>query len=97
MRSAVLVRRNGLLEGDVSRGAQPPAAGADAVTIELCVDETGRVTSARAGEATPAAQLAVDKAWTWRFAPYFVRGKPMAVCSYVRFGDDHERDDDTAD
>ena len=56
-------------------------------------NETGTVTSAR-GSGGAAADLAAERARTWRFAPYFVRGKPMAVCSFVRVGDPPEPDGD---
>ena len=57
--------------------------------VEVCIDETGAVTSART---TNHRSSPVDRVRTWRFAPYFVRGKPMAVCGYVWFdADGHER------
>jgi hypothetical protein len=79
----------------------PPLLGAAPaiVTVAYCIDEIGRVTSARplphdAGVGdlprnSPIAgeprdvQLAVSKVKGWRFAPYFVDGHPVKACSHV--------------
>ena len=64
----------------LARGAEPAAT----IVIEYCIDELGRVTSARAmGRDAGLAALAVEAVRGWRFAPYFVRGEPITACSYV--------------
>ena len=75
------------------RGALPSPSDSPDVTIELCIDDTGTVTSARTNDGSTVGQTAADKARTWRFAPYFVRGKPLAVCSFVHVGAEREPDD----
>src|SRR5215207_390878 len=56
------------------RGAVDPG---DTVSIEYCVDETGRVSSARAaGGNTLLADAAIETVKTWHFAPYFVADRP---------------------
>lgn len=56
------------------------------VTVEYCIDDTGRVTSVRAaGALTPRDRAEVERMHAWRFAPYFADGKPIAVCSFYSF------------
>lgn len=54
------------------------------VTVEYCIDETGRVTSAQAvGSNAMLGEVARDMVMQWQFAPFFVDGTPAAACSYV--------------
>jgi len=91
MRRATFVAGPTLAPTPIARALAAPTD--TTTTIELCIDETGAVTSARASGGA-AADAAAERARSWRFAPYFVRGKPMAVCSFVRVGDPPEPDGD---
>jgi hypothetical protein len=48
------------------------------VVVEYCIDTIGRVTSA-------SPPRALEQLRGWRFAPYFVAGKPVIACSYVDY------------
>lgn len=52
------------------------------VNVRCIIDETGRVTSARALEDSDAAfiQAAIDAVKAWKFAPAVSAGKPVACC-----------------
>jgi hypothetical protein len=61
--------------------AQPIEASArDASSILYCIDESGRVTWASGPGIEP---RVLDIVRSWRFAPYFVDGKPIRACSEV--------------
>jgi hypothetical protein len=66
------------------------------ITIEYCIDETGHVTVAHwsrdeiwdsrigRGAVEPREiRLAINRVKDWRFAPYFVDGRPTRACSQV--------------
>jgi hypothetical protein len=64
--------------------------------VQYCIDISGRVTSAHVETrsddqttfrlvATPSDRDALEKMRGWRFAPYFVAGKPVTACSFISY------------
>jgi TonB family protein len=57
-------------------------------TFKMCLDDGGNVASVRALRSTgydAYDDRLVDGMRTWRYAPYKVNGKPVAVCTVVTF------------
>jgi hypothetical protein len=66
------------------------------LVVQYCIDISGRVTSAhveiRYDDQTPRRLIGVppdretlEKMRGWRFAPYFVAGKPVTACSFIDY------------
>ena len=66
------------------------------LVVQYCVDLAGRVTSAhvemryddqtpRRLVGVPSDREALEKMRGWRFAPYFVDGKPVTACSFIDY------------
>jgi hypothetical protein len=63
--------------------------------VEYCIDATGRIASAHVavqGEVQPGLRLGMpsdqnvlERLRGWRFAPYFVDGKPVMACSFIDY------------
>jgi len=66
------------------------------LVVQYCIDISGRVTSAhveirdddsspRQLGITPPDRETLEKMRGWRFAPYFVAGKPVTACSFIDY------------
>ena len=66
------------------------------LVVEYCIDATGRIASAHVavqGELQPGPRLlgmpsdqnVLERLRGWRFAPYFVDGKPVMACSFIDY------------
>jgi protein TonB len=89
----VIRKSTGVLQGEATRRVEPPypplakaARVAGAVPVEIMIDESGAVISARALGGHPLLKdAAVNAARGWRFKPTLLSGTPVKVIGTITF------------
>jgi hypothetical protein len=81
--------RNGPLDPSVASELELdpiPSSHAAFTWLQVCLDETGTVTAARAMETTSAkaSSAFATVAASWKFRPFTLRGRSQPVCSMIR-------------
>lgn len=72
--------RSPVVRFEASAGSRIDANAGATNTIRYCIDELGTVSWVDAGGLAPSVAGLVR---TWRFAPYFLDGKPVRACSEI--------------